>query len=95
MAHARQADRAFPQSAIYFAAAALAAVVLTGIIGLVTLDPLGFGGGVDRPSRISPALREAGLQWELQRKQQYGHLDPLIQAGRDWERRYKQISGDR
>ena len=93
MAHARQADRAFPQSVIYFAAAALAAVVLTGIVGIVTLDPFGFGLGIDRPGHITPAVLESGRQWELQRKQQSGYVDPLVQYGRDWERQRRQQSG--
>ena len=35
---------------------------------------------------ISPALVESGAQWELQRRQQSGDVDPLTEAQREWER---------
>lgn len=90
MAYAPQADRGFPLSVIHFAAAALAAVLLAGIVAMATLDPFGFGAGVDSPIQLSPAVLESGRQWELERLQQLGYVDPLVEDGRDWERERRQ-----
>ena len=49
----------------------------------------------DRPVRAegpsiepatNPAVLESGVQWELQRRQQSGDVDPLTEAQREWER---------
>ena len=91
MAHAQQAERAFPQSAITLVAAALVAVLLAGIVALS--NPFGLRAPVSDRIQVDPAVVEAGRQWELQRKQQSGYVDPVIEAGREWERQRKQQSG--
>jgi hypothetical protein len=93
MAHARRAEPAIPQSASYFATAAFAAALLTLIVALA-LDPFGIRAPAGHPSPMSPALIESGQQWELQRLQQGGHVDPLLGSGRDWERQRRQQGGN-
>jgi len=93
MAHARQADRAFPQAAIYLLAAVAAATLVMVILLVGALGPLGLRTPAVDGIQVDPAVIDAGRQWELQRKAQSGYLDPLIQAGRDWEQQRKQQSG--
>ena len=93
MAHARQADRAFPQAAIYLLAALAAATLVMVIVLAGTLGPLGVRAPTTDAIQVDPAVIEAGRQWELQRKAQSGYVDPVIQAGRDWEKQRKQQSG--
>jgi hypothetical protein len=103
MTHARHADPAVPLTAIYFLAAALAAVVLITVVAVTTLEPFGFGArGEDLPG-VSPAVVDSGIQWELERRQQYGYVDPVVESGDQWERERRQYgfvdpiteSGDR
>lgn len=94
MAQARQADRAFPPTAIYLAAAALAAVVLTAVISIGMLDLFGGQSSSGGGTGVSPAVLESGRQWELQRKAQSGYVDPVLQSGRDWEKQRRQQSGE-
>jgi hypothetical protein len=93
MAHARQADRAFPQAAIYLFAALAAATLVMVIVLAGALGPLGVRTPTTDGIQVDPAVIEAGQQWELQRKAQSGYVDPVIQAGRDWEKQRKQQSG--
>jgi hypothetical protein len=95
MAHARQADRAYPQFTINPIVAAVAAVLVTGIIAFAAVDPLGLQRpSVGAPGSVNPAVLEAGRQWELERKAQGGYIDPVLESGRDWELQRKQQSVD-
>lgn len=90
MAHARQAQRAFPQVAIYPIVAAVAAILVSGILVFSAFDPLGLQApSVEAPN---PALLEAEARWELQHKLQSGDLDPKTTAEREWERLRRQLS---
>jgi hypothetical protein len=93
MAHAQQAERAFPQTAISIAAAALAVILLAGIVAFSTMNPFGVLAPAGDRIQIDPAVIESGRQWELQRKQQSGYVDPVIESGRQWELQRKQQSG--
>lgn len=93
MAHARQADRAVPHTAIFILAVAAAAVFVTVTLVLSTMGPLRIGAPTSEGYQVEPAVIEAGRDWELQRKAQSGYVDPVIEAGRDWERMRRQQSG--
>jgi hypothetical protein len=93
MAHAQQAERAFPLTAISLAAAAVAAVLMAGIVAFSTVSPSGLFAPVSDRIEIDPIVVESGRQWELQRKQQSGYVDPVIESGRQWELQRKQQSG--
>ncbi len=90
MAHARQADRAFPQAAIYLLAALAAATLVMVIVLAGALGPFAVRTPATDGIQVDPVVIEAGRQWELQRKAQSGYVDPVIQAGRDWEQQRKQ-----
>jgi hypothetical protein len=75
MAHAQQAQRAFPLTAISLAAAAVAAVLMAGIVAFATINPSGLFAPASDRVEIDPIVVEAGRQWELQRKQQSGTPD--------------------
>lgn len=92
MAQARQAERTVPQTPMFLAAAALAAV-FAAIVLLSTLNPFGLLASGEDPIGVSPAVIEAGRQWEAQTRQQIGHVDPAIESGRQWELERKQQSG--
>ena len=95
MAHARRAEPAYyPQSAIYFVTAAVAAVLLTIIAAFAGFDPFGIRTSVDQRITTNPAVVESGRQWELQRLQQGGYVDPVMESGRKWELQRLQQSGD-
>lgn len=86
MAQATQAGRAIPQAPNYLLAAVgaiLAAILVAGTIAFAAIAP--FGGPSDDPV-VNPAVFESGTQWELQRRQQSGDVDPLTEAQREWER---------
>ena len=86
MAQATQAGRAIPQAPNYPLAAVgavLAAILVAATIAFAAINP--FGGPSVDPA-INPAVLESGAQWELQRRQQSGDLDPLTEAQREWER---------
>ena len=93
MAHARQADRAFPQAANYIVAAMAAAILVTAIVAIAAfglfrvqapdLDGLG----------VNQAVLDSGAQWELERRAQSGYVDPVLESGDDWERQRDQQSG--
>lgn len=91
MAQARQADWAMPQVAI-FAAILVAAIITAAMLATGTLNLPGMQPGTQPRGEVSPALIQAGRDWELQRKQQSGWVDPVIEAGREWERQRKQQS---
>ena len=86
MAQATQAGRAIPQAPSYPLAAVgaiLAAILVAGTIAFAAINP--FGGPSVQPA-INATVLEAGGQWELQRRQQSGDVDPLTEAQREWER---------
>ena len=91
MAHVNQAERNFPQTAFYVFATALMAAAVTVIVALSALGPIRLG-PISEPIQISPALAQAGRQWELEHKQQSGYVDPVIDYGRDWEKQRRQQS---
>lgn len=88
MAQATQAGRTIPQAPSYplgAVGAILAAILVAGTLAFAAIDPFGLRGpSVGSPT--SPALFESGAQWELQRRQQSGDVDPLTEAQREWER---------
>ncbi len=93
MAQARRADQAISQAAIYFAAAVIAAIVLTAMVATGTLNIFGAGSPSVVPHEVNPALLQAERDWESQRRQQMGEVDPLVKYGQDWERQRHQQSG--
>ena len=103
MTQAHPADQAFPLTAISILAAALAAVALVTVVAITTLEPFGFGARGDDLPGVSAAVVNSGIQWELERRQQYGYVDPVLQSGDQWERERRQYdvfdpitdSGDR
>jgi hypothetical protein len=92
MAHARQADRALPQAAIFLFATLVTVIALGAIVAYTA-----FGVRVDLPTAdrapSNPALLESGRQWEVERRQQMGEIDPLTRYGRDWEKERRQQGG--
>ena len=103
MTQARHADSAFPLSTISMIGAALAAVVLVGAVAVATLAPQRLDLVADDPITVSPAVIASAQQWELERRQQYGYVDPVLESGEQWERERRQYdfvapifeSGDR
>lgn len=93
MAHARVAERGIPQSAITIIVTVLAAVFLAAVAAFAILDPLGLGAPAEFEVRTTPAVLESGQQWEAQRLQQAGYVDPVAQSGRQWELERLQQSG--
>ena len=93
MAQARQADRAYPQAAMYPVFAVAAALLVTAIIAFSALGVLRIQlptiGGV----HTNQAVLDSGADWELQRRAQGGYVDPVIQSGNDWERERRQQGG--
>ena len=89
MAQATQAGRAIPQAPSYplgavgAVGAVLAAILVAATIAFAAVNP--FGGPSVEPA-INLAVLESGIQWELQRRQQSGDVDPLTEAQREWER---------
>ena len=84
MAHAHPARRAFTPTANHIATAALAAVVFAGIVLFSTLG-MGIRVPVAEPSAFDQALMQSARQWELERRQQAGYVDPLSESGDRWE----------
>jgi hypothetical protein len=94
MAQATQAGRAIPQAPNYPVAAVsaiLAAILVAGTLAFAAIDPFGLR-GPSVESAITPAVRDAGARWELQRRQQLGDINPLTDAQREWERQRRQQS---
>jgi hypothetical protein len=93
MAQARHAEQSIPTSA-FLVPAALAVALVLGLIvalGIVGTRPIVLEEAQNRD--VSPALIQAGRDWQAQREQQSGYTDPLIQAGRDWQVQREQQSG--
>ena len=79
MAQARRADRAVSQAAIYFAAALIAAIVLTVMVATGTLNIFTEESSWMAPDGANPALLQAERDWE-------GEVDPLVKYFQDYER---------
>lgn len=93
MTYATPAARPFPLTAFYLVAAAVAAVAISVIVAVSTIGPLAVGGPSDHPVRFSAAVIESARQWELERAQQSGHVDPTLDAARRWVLERGQQSG--
>ena len=93
MAQARQAERSMPQAAMLIAAALAVALVLALVAAFAVIRPLPSVQQGSDTGGISPALVEAGREWQRQREQQGGFVDPLTQAGRDWQAQREQQAG--
>lgn len=78
MAQVRGADRATSQAAIYFAAALIAAIVLTAMVATGTLNIFGVGSPSLVPHEVNPALLQAERDWESQRRQQIGEHNTYL-----------------
>jgi hypothetical protein len=91
MAHAGQAERTFPQVAIYPLIAAVAAILVAAFVAFSPLSPVGLPQPAVEAPNVDPALREAEARWELHRKLQSGDLDPQTEAAREWERLRRQL----
>ena len=94
MAHARPAERILPQAPSFplaAVAAAIAAILVTGILAFGAIDPFGMRGPSVEGPNVDPVLREAEARWELHRKLQSGDVDPLTQAQREWVRQRLQL----
>jgi hypothetical protein len=58
-------------------------------VAFSTVDPFRFrapAGGI----HVTPAVTESGHQWELERLQQSGYVDPVTVTGDEWERQRRQ-----
>jgi hypothetical protein len=93
MAHARQADRTFPQAANYLVAATAAVILVIAIAAIVALRPFGALAPDLDGLGVSPAVLDSGAQWELERRAQSGYVDPVLESGDEWERQRDQQSG--
>ena len=94
MAHARQADRAIPQAANYLVAAMAAAILVIAIAAIAAFRPFGAVAPDLDGLGVSPAVLDSGAQWELERRAQYGYVDPVLDSGDEWERQRDQQNGD-
>lgn len=92
MVSAPKAVRAFPQTAIYLAAAALLAIMLTAIVTFWRPGPLGSPDPAHEPTVVNPAVVESARRWVIERQQQSGYMDPRLELGREWERQREQQS---
>jgi hypothetical protein len=93
MAQTRQAERGIPQSAFYLAAAVVAAIVLSAMVATGSLNLFEARAPIVDRGGVNPAVIQAEREWERQRHQQSGYVDPLIKAGQEWERQRQQQSG--
>src|SRR5688572_22240590 len=93
MAHARQADRAFPQAASYLTAAMAAAILVIAVVAIAAFGPFGAQAPDLNGLRVNQAVLDSGAQWELERRAQSGYVDPVLDSGDDWERQRDQQSG--
>ena len=91
MAQAQQADRTFPQAAIYFAAAMIAGLILSAalLIGNFQL----FGPSTPELRQPSQAVLQSEASWLQQRLAESGYVDPATRSAREWERQRHQQGG--
>lgn len=90
MAQARPVAQGISQAAIYFAAALIAAVVISAmlLIGNVRL----FGPSTDGGGTASPHVLRSEAMWMTERLAQSGYIDPATRSAREWERQRRQQS---
>lgn len=95
MTHLEQAPRrAISLSAGIVALAAAVSIAVTIVLGMLIPGRVSFptteqDQGYSAPN---PALVQAEREWQRQREQQGGYVDPLTQAERNWEQQRKQQS---
>lgn len=92
MTHALPSQRPLPAVATRPIAAAVVAAILTGILVLGALGLFDAPMPARDPSPVNPSVIEAGRQWELERRQVSGHVDPAIASGTQWELERRQLS---
>lgn len=85
------ATPAIPFNLIVVAAVLTAVVVIGSLVaaGAIKLPGVGLP---QSPGDVSPALLRAEKEWERQRHQMSGYIDPLVRAEQEWERVRRQIS---
>lgn len=91
MAHAQQADRAFPQAVMYLAAALIAGLVLSGLLMIGNFQLL--GPSTPEVRQPSQAVLQSEANWFEQRLAESGHIDPATRSAREWEHQRRQQSG--
>lgn len=86
--------RAISLSAGIVALAAAVVIAVTIVLGMLIPGRVSFPTAEQAPgySAPNPALVQAEQEWQRQREQQGGYLDPLTQAERNWEQQRKQQS---
>lgn len=93
MQSAQPATPAVPFNLIVVAAVLTVVVVISGLFASGALKLPGIG-LPQTPGDVSPLLVRAEKEWEKQRHQMSGYVDPLIRAEQEWERIRRQISGE-
>lgn len=93
MAQARQAGRAFPQSGMYLTAAVIAALMVTTLITVGSMNFFGVGAPAVTHGQANPALIRAEQEWVRQRLEQTGYVHPAVRSAQEWERQRRQQSG--
>ena len=93
MAQTRQADRAFPQAAIYPVLAVAATLLVMAIIAFSAFGVLRIQLPAVDGVHTNQAVLDSGAEWELQRRAQGGYSDPVTQSGDQWERERRQQGG--
>jgi NAD/NADP transhydrogenase alpha subunit len=89
----RAPSRADPWRAGIVAMVAVAIIALTIVLGMLIPSRVSFPGSQqDGISAPNPALVQAEREWQRQREQQGGYVDPLTQAEREWEQQRQQQS---
>jgi hypothetical protein len=91
MAHAGVAERTAPQVPSFPFIAAIAAVLVAGVIAFLASDPLGLQ--QPDPTAVNPLVLAAERRWEVERKAQMGYIDPAVRSASEWEKQRQQVSG--
>jgi hypothetical protein len=93
MAYVQRADRAFPQAAIFLAAAVIAGLVVTAAL---MIGELQLFGGASTPELRQPsqAVLQSEAMWLEQRLAEGGYIDPATRSAREWEDQRRQQSGE-
>ncbi len=92
MTQARPATQLSPYVAVILVAAFAAVVTVSVLLtsGRLTFPDISFP---PERGKATPALILAEQEWERQRHQISGYVDPQIRAEQEWERVRRQISG--
>lgn len=90
MAHARQAERPVLVIPVFPFLAAIAAIIIAGVLVFFALDPL----GLRQPdtATVSPHVLASARQWEIERLAQSGYIEPSVRSAREWEKQRQQQS---